>query len=200
VFWTYAMTEQTKLKTVDDGAAMIAEVSSEKRRRLLKLGASAAPVVLTLSSRSVLACHCRTPSAAGSLTYASHRVQTGEPVVDQGGYEFTAYSYERWLGTGSWPVSKSKKFNSLFGSGPSLAINSPSLSQFQKDLVTAYLNIAKPGNSNVASHCLTLDQLKTMASGSYVSQTGFHLNGEAAIQHYLSENWLLGDFLGRVIR
>jgi len=42
-------------------------VLSVSRRRLIKLGASAAPVVATLVSKPALAWHCQTPSAWGSL-------------------------------------------------------------------------------------------------------------------------------------
>lgn len=53
------------------------------RRRLIKIGVTAAPVVMTLASRPVLAWHCKSPSAWGSEqlnpnTSISHATYTDE--------------------------------------------------------------------------------------------------------------------------
>lgn len=57
-------TESSKQQTVDSSSEL-----KSGRRRLLKVGATVAPIVLTLKSRSVLATGltCTTPSAYGSI-------------------------------------------------------------------------------------------------------------------------------------
>lgn len=57
---------------------------SESRRRLIKLGVTTAPIILTLASRPVLAWHCKSPSAWGSeqmnpaTSHAPHDSYTNE--------------------------------------------------------------------------------------------------------------------------
>ena len=51
---------------VDAPAQASAHVASVSRRRLIKLGSAAVPVVATLVSRPALAWHCKSPSAWGS--------------------------------------------------------------------------------------------------------------------------------------
>lgn len=51
---------------VDAPAQTSAHVASVSRRRLIKLGSAAVPVVATLVSRPALAWHCKSPSAWGS--------------------------------------------------------------------------------------------------------------------------------------
>jgi hypothetical protein len=55
----------------------------ERRRRLLKVGAGAAPVALTLSSRPVLAWHCNTASAWGSAQMLPNQSTTARNSVTQ---------------------------------------------------------------------------------------------------------------------
>ena len=56
----------TVVDTVRAPANIEPSVSSPARRRLMKLGTAAVPVVATLASRPALAWHCQSPSAWGS--------------------------------------------------------------------------------------------------------------------------------------
>lgn len=59
--------QQTVTTDAADGSVqMVKPVASTSRRRLLKLGTAAVPVVATLASRPALAWHCKSPSAWGS--------------------------------------------------------------------------------------------------------------------------------------
>jgi hypothetical protein len=55
------------LKVDSQSVLIAAGVASNSRRKLIKLGASAVPVVATLASQPALAWHCKSPSAWGSL-------------------------------------------------------------------------------------------------------------------------------------
>jgi len=70
------MIEQTELKTPgDDNSQSDSGASSiEKRRRLLKAGIGIAPVLMSLSSRSVYACQTTRPSG-----FCSMKVNTSSP-------------------------------------------------------------------------------------------------------------------------
>jgi hypothetical protein len=68
-------------------APVVRSVASPARRRLMKLGTAAVPVVATLASRPALAWHCQSPSAWGSeiinpntslKTNASHKTWVDE--------------------------------------------------------------------------------------------------------------------------
>ncbi len=186
-------TESPKLPQDDSPSVVKAD-----RRRLLKVGVAVAPVILTLSSRSVLACHCRTPSAGGSLTHASHRPST-EPVD---GFSFNSYTFAQWKDrdSGYWPAgyTKNSKFNSLFPSSTDTTKIKDLTNQFKKDLVAAFLNIKV--NVVVSSNCLTITQLQDMSDGAYMSPSGYVLTGQAAIQYWLDQNYLLGSSIqGRPI-
>jgi hypothetical protein len=194
------MTEQTELKTTGDEAA---KVALEKRRRLLKLGVSAAPVVLTLASRSALACHCKSPSAAGSVTFNSHKpagtVQDGQ---FEGTYDISPYvkTYAAWMTygdahSGSLPGSVTKTtrlmniplFATAFGGDNTKIL---SATGFRRDIVTAYLNLSN--GPIIQGECLTLLQLKAMASGTYTDPASGATFDSGQIQAYLANNWLLG--------
>lgn len=45
----------------------VSDLSSNSRRRLLRIGSRAAPIALTLAARPSFACHCVAPSAWGSV-------------------------------------------------------------------------------------------------------------------------------------
>jgi len=187
------MTEQTELKAAGNQTTETGQAALEKRRRLLKLGVSATPIVLTLASRSALACHCKSPSAAGSLTFASHKpAGTGA----DGTFEIPCNTYAVWMSVGALPGGVTKTttlaniptIGSGFASGGSTEIQSAT--GFNRDIVTAYLNLSNA--PVIQTECLTLAQLKAMASGSYTDlASGVTLSG-AQIQAYLGANGLLG--------
>ena len=68
------MTEQTKVETDANDASPNPESSIEKRRRLLKAGLGAAPVLMSVSSRSVYACQTTRPSG-----FCSMKIGTSSP-------------------------------------------------------------------------------------------------------------------------
>lgn len=186
------MTEQTELKTAGDQRSEDGEAALQRRRRLLKMGVSAAPLVLTLSSRSALACHCKSPSAAGSVTNASHR--PGEA----GGIDISANvkKYEEWMNQGGnlpGNVTKETKLKdiSLFVTvfaGDNTKIKNAT--GFRRDIVTAYINLS---NSPTAQRsCLKLSQLAAMASGSYSDPASGVSYNSTDIQNYLTTWGLLG--------
>jgi hypothetical protein len=187
------MTEQTGLKSTGDE---VVKVAIEKRRRLLKLGVSAAPVVLTLASRSALACHCKSPSAAGSVTFVSHKPKGTD---ETGAFDISTYvkTYSAWMANGGLPggVTKTTKLKDIptigsgFASGGNTQIQSAT--GFNRDIVTAYLNLSNSGGI-IQGECLTLARLKAMASGTYTDlASGITLTG-TQIQAYLANNYLLG--------
>jgi hypothetical protein len=66
------MSEQTEQKTTEAASSEVMDSSLEKRRRLIKAGLGAAPVLMTVVSRSAFATgttggQCTTPSAYGSI-------------------------------------------------------------------------------------------------------------------------------------
>jgi len=194
------MTEQTELKAASNQTTETGQAALEKRRRLLKLGVGAAPIVLTLASRSALACHCKSPSAAGSLTFASHKPAG---TLDDGTFNISAYckTYVAWMAnaplSGALPggVTKTTKLKDipLFATafaGVNTTINALGAG-FQRDIVTAYLNLSNPtGGAKIQDECLTLDKLKAMASGTYTASGVAY--SSAQIQTYLASNGLLG--------
>jgi hypothetical protein len=197
------MTEQTGLKSTGGEAAKAAEVAIEKRRRLLKLGVSAAPVVLTLASRSALACHCKSPSAAGSVTFNSHKPAGTVPNGQfEGTYDISAYvhPYSYWMGLGGTlahtTVTKDTKLKDIPAFGTAFTSNQNTKIKdlpdgLNRDIVTAYLNLSN-SQGVIQGECLTMEKLKAMASGTYTDlASGVTLNS-TQIRAYLADNWLLG--------
>lgn len=196
------MTEQTEVKIAGDEAAQTADVALERRRRLLKLGVSASPVVLTLASRSALACHCKSPSAAGSVTFNSHKpddtVQSGqyEGTYDIGSYVHT-YSY--WMGLSGYlahtTVTKGTRLKDIPTIGIAFAGNTTKIQDlpagFNRDIVTAFLNLSN-SQGVIQGECLTMEKLKAMASGTYIDSMSGLTWGQAQIRTYLGNNGLLG--------
>jgi hypothetical protein len=193
------MTEQTELKTTGDETAEAAEVALEKRRRLLKFGVSAAPVVLTLASRSALACHCKSPSAAGSATFNSHKPAGTD---EDGTLSITSLSYGQWMGQASLPGSVTKttllkdipQIGTAFATNKTKQIQNLASYPFERAIVTAYLNLTNTTGSNsgatIQANCLTMIKLKAMASGTYNDPTTGVSMSSSQIQAYLENNWL----------
>lgn len=177
-------------------------VEKEGRRRLLKLGTAVAPVVLTLSSRSVLACHCKSPSAGGSLTFASHRPRNDPNWDDPLGFDINGVkTFAGWRNywqahNGQLPggVNKNTQLQNIPGLEAAFAGDTTKIKDlqtgFKQDIVTAWLNLQY--NAVARSNCLTLTQLGQMATGSYVDPVNNVSWGQAQIRDYLRTNWLLG--------
>jgi hypothetical protein len=190
------MTEQTDLNTTADPAAKAAAAALEKRRRLLKLGVSAAPLVLTLASRSALACHCKSPSAAGSVTFNSHKPAG---TLDDGTLPITSLTYSQWMAKTSLPGSVIKttllkdipQIGTAFTANMTKQIQSLAHSAFERAIVTAYLNLTNPaGGATIQANCLTMSKLKAMASGTYTDLASGVTFDSSQIQTYLENNWL----------
>lgn len=93
------------------------------RRRLLRGGLAGAPVLLSLSSRSVMACHSTTPSAFGSISASRPDVLvslSGQPPS----FWCNTNNYGQWpapyypkttYGSGGHTATK---FNSIFSNSP----------------------------------------------------------------------------------
>ena len=93
------------------------------RRRLLRGGLAGAPVLLSLSSRSVMACHSTTPSAFGSISASRPDLLvslSGQPPS----FWCNSTNYGQWLapyyptttyGTGGHSATK---FNAVFSNSP----------------------------------------------------------------------------------
>jgi hypothetical protein len=197
------MTEQTELKAAGNQATATEQAAIEARRRLLKLGVSATPIVLTLASRSALACHCKSPSAAGSVTFNSHKpagaVQDGQY---EGTFDISAYvhKYDYWMALGGTlahtTVTKDTKLTDIPTIGTAFTSNKNTKIKdlpvgFNRDIVTAYLNLSN-SQGVIQGECLTLDKLKAMTSGQYTDLTSGITFNSAQIQAYLQDNWLLG--------
>lgn len=100
-----------------------ANATSQSRRRLIKLGTSAVPVIATLASRPALAWHCQSPSAWGSellnpttslKTNAGHQQYPDETWYISNWKDNVARSA---TGTSSKPWNKLKsKFPSIYDS------------------------------------------------------------------------------------
>lgn len=175
---------------------------SEGRRRLLKLGTVVAPVVLTLSSRSVLACHCKSPSAGGSLTFASHRPRNDPHWDDPAGFDINGVkTFSGWKDywqahQGQLPggVTKNTQLQQIPGLESAFAGDTTKIKDlqpgFKRDIVTAWLNLQY--NPVARNNCLTLVQLQQMATGSYSDPVNNVVWGRSQIRHYLRANWLLG--------
>ena len=67
------MTKKNTDATASEAEALApASAGLSKRRRFIRLGASAVPVIMTLTSRPVMAWHCNTTSAWGSARLANN--------------------------------------------------------------------------------------------------------------------------------
>lgn len=177
-------------------------VEKEGRRRLLKLGTAVAPVVLTLSSRSVLACHCKSPSAGGSLTFASHRPRNDPNWDDPAGFNINGVkTFAGWKtywqnNNGQLPggVNENTQLQNIPGLQTAFAGDTTKIKDlqpgFRQDIVTAWLNLQY--NVVARSNCLTLAQLGQMATGSYIDPANNVTWGQSQIRYYLQSNWLLG--------
>lgn len=101
----------------DAQAPVQSSVASASRRRLIKLGTAAVPVVATLTSRPAMAWHCKSPSAWGSnptlndseLTKSQQANKAHDTVVDE------VWTVQNWANNSTranlgnpWDVVKTK--------------------------------------------------------------------------------------------
>jgi hypothetical protein len=190
------MTERDELNTTDKDDAEAGSQVTEQRRRLLKLGVTAAPLILTLRSRSVLACHCKSPSAGGSLTYASHR-----PNDPTEGWDISnsVHNFRYWTQKGvQLPGTCAITKKTLLCKVPYIGVSFSSeyteikllTDTFQQDMVTAYLNLCNTPTAQ--SNCLSFSQLQVMASGKYIDPASGISFDKQQIHDYLNANYLLG--------
>lgn len=184
------MTDSTRKPDHTDASIEAGAVRNAGRRRLLKSGLATAPVVLTLSSRPVLAWHCRSPSAVGS----GNASNPGQQYSDEGTKTCAEWaSCHDYPGDYSW---SNTCFNHVFASPCSTdkfkTILNARGRTFEKYMIAACLNIAN--TENVRS-CLTLAELKQMwvgRNGTYCPVAGVYWDQDKIIA-YLKGNWIVPD-------
>ena len=197
------------------------------RRRLLKRGVAAAPVLLTLASRPVLAWHCKSPSAWGSEQLNPHT----SLATNEGHKKWAdeTWTISNWvsnsdrLGVGNPWAKLYAKYNGiknnsgqfdytkvtvakLFGNVPGLGRPSglsnsayvkvvlSSGTDFQKYIIVAQLNyilLAPLASPYDLDRCVTLAELKKMASGSYSPPNVSFVWNQTDIVSYLFNNWII---------
>jgi hypothetical protein len=210
-------------KAVMDAAELDPAVSREpspSRRRLIRLGAAAVPVVATLASRPALAWHCKSPSAWGSEILnptTSLRTNPGhQSYPDETWYISTWVGNTQRNGVKPWDkffslytdikaaasnnyqnvtISQlaSKGFNCGTASGTAKVYQVlANGSALQKSTIAAKLNFKclSAFSSSQMAECLTFANLYAMASGSY-SPPGTGMTWNSTrIVQFLYDNWI----------
>lgn len=150
--------DKQKVPLVDDAVPEPATESRAPlaRRKFIGLGAASVPVVMTLSSKSAFAWHCKSPSAWGSevinpttslKTNAGHQSYPDETWYITNWRDNVANSAAGFSAK-PWAVLQSK-FPALKNNSP---VNSPVKKTFDYSLVTiAELMAAVPGIKSLAS-------------------------------------------------
>jgi hypothetical protein len=192
------MTDQTELKATGDHPAKAAEAALEKRRRLLKLGVSATPIVLTLVSRPVLAWHCKPPSAYASANL-SGRTQVSTP--DGGTRTIASWATNPQQTTNPnynwWPSPYNAQTTLMsavfFGTTGLMLDHLKTGLPLEKYLIAALLNTKISGG---ASTCLSLKDIMEMYKygplGTYQPPDSPGINWNSAdIITYLQQNWIV---------
>lgn len=191
------MTDQTELKTTGDDPGKAAEAALEKRRRLLKLGISATPIVLTLASRPVLAWHCKPPSAYASANL-SGRTQVSTPDEGTLTIAYWATNPQPTKPNNNWWPSpynaQTTQMSAVFPGTTGLMMDHLKTgSQLEKYLIAALLNTKISGG---ASTCLTLKDIQDMYKygpiGTYQppDSPGIYWKPDQIIT-YLQNNWIV---------
>lgn len=198
-----------KRDTAENGAGPADHPAVPARRRLLKGGASLAPIVLTLASRPVLAWHCKSPSAWGSEQLnPTTSLATNQGHASYADETWTIYNWKTntsraslgtpWSRLGynstNWKQVKLLNLQSLgLTMPPGVDINKKVVdflgtgTEFQKTIVVAQLNCYLLSS---VRNCVSLTELKKMASGSYSPP---HLDvtwNQNDIIVYLQSNWI----------
>lgn len=186
------------------------------RRRMLKKGVGLAPIVLTLASRPVLAWHCKSPSAWGSeqldsatslATNAGHESYTDETWTIDNWKNNTSRAGlgKPWskLGFGDNEKDKDKNWRKakvaviqtkglvlppgVDGNTKMVDFLGNAGTLFQKTVVVAQLNVYLLSS---ARQCVSLDTVKTMASGTYSPSHVSVIWNQTDIVRYLQNNWI----------
>jgi hypothetical protein len=188
---------------------------SLKRRRLIKLGASAASVTLTLSSRPVRAWECNSTSAWGSAQLNPNRSTTARNTAHQVADE--CWSITEWVNNSShgslgqpWPYLNCTNSTLIanytvgtlyqpYGGTPTGLTSSNKLmdklkngTNFQKYMLVARLNSKIVPNVQSCLRNNATDQLVLMAGGTYSPPNlpGVVWNQSQIIQ-YLGSNYIV---------
>ena len=205
------MIKQTEPVIRDAADPQIVEQSSlrgepnGRRRRLIKGGLSAGPVILTLASRPSYAWHCRSPSG-----FVSGNGSKGHEALAYGG---SARSPAQWVADAVWCNDTSatggkQLFHPTFPTSPinfgaattfktvmSKWSTGTANEQFGAFVLAAYLNIQKGW---VPGLCLTAAEvLKMWANGplgTYQAAVGAALWNKDDIIAYLKETWIVGSW------
>ena len=176
---------------------------NETRRRLIKGGLSAGPVILTLASRPSYAWHCRSPSG-----FVSGNGSTGHEAL---AYGSSARTPAQWLADAVWcndtsALGGKHLFHPTFPTSPinfGAAATFKSViqkwstgtanEQFGAFILAAYINIQKGW---VPGQCLTAAEVLKMWAdgplGSYQPSVGAVPWNKDDIIAYLKETWIVG--------
>ena len=197
-------------------AEQVAERSAS-RRRLLKAGMTVAPVALTLTSRPVLAWHCKSPSAWGSqqlnpksslqvgkigLPDETWKISNWVDNTTRAGLPAPWLALKQNIGFTGTPdaLRNSYTIGALYSNlNIPTGLNSTDLvkkvlkngSNLQKYLVTARLNFKLIANVKT---CLTssqgVDELNFMSTGGYQPLPSVTCHSGEII-NYLGSNWIV---------
>jgi hypothetical protein len=194
------MNEKTESQNDENTAAGRESDKQLARRRLLKAGVSAAPVVLTLVSRPVLAWHCKPPSAYASANLSQRVQRTWTDDGTKTIYEWVQYSpwpspYVKsgyWNGW-QWLNATTMAGAGLGSSGETMLSRLQQGSSLEKHVIAALLNIAY---GKVPGDCLTVSELQKMfiygQNGTYVPPNSPGIKwGSTEIVQYLYDNWVV---------
>jgi hypothetical protein len=184
------MTEQIEPRTTQNNSSGSENKAHDARRRLLKAGVSAAPVILTLASRPVLAWHCKPPSAYASANLSG---RTQVSTADEG-TKTIAY----WKSSGTaWPAPYNRSTTQMATVFPGAAglmldhLKTGSL--LEQYLIAAALNIRIASG---AATCLKLKDIQDMYAygphGAYQPPDSPGITWDSAtIIAYLQSNWIV---------
>ena len=184
------MSHPNKPKSSSDSPPRNSVAPVAGRRRLLRGGLAAAPVLMTLVSRPVLAQQCTTPSG-----FVSANASTAGRGVTCSGHtpEYWVSHTDSWPGQGSNKYKTNDKFKKYFS--PDLS-GSPTLiealapafpSSVARYCVAALLNTGPPSLTPVLSPSAVKDIWSEFAtSGSFSPSSGAHWNATEIIDYLLT--------------
>ena len=194
------MNEINETKVMSNEAeSMAAPTSGIARRRLLRAGMTAAPLMLTLSGRSAMATNTGTPVGLSPMAWAS--------VAPKGTYvavSHTVGTHPLGKSPDTWEVEAKKdedkvtpelrtnlrtKFNNVFDSGGDrrfkeiLKSNNAS-DKFVRHFSAAYMNVQTQG-----SYAITLDELKHLYSTRTLVHGSKFILDDDQIMAFLRQTW-----------
>ena len=197
------------------GALGNAAAFSQSRRRLIRAGASAVPVIATLASRPVLgaAGQCNSTSAWGSTQLMATQSVTARATSQLS--NITAWTIADWSSTDAPWTALNRYVEPAYMAGSGTALSQTytvamlfsdvgvplgftggtavkkvlgGMDPFQKSIVVAKLNLKVP-LTNVGS-CVTSLQVRDMGGGSYAPTIAVAPWGKTDIQAYLANNYI----------